>query len=113
ADRDQTDEIAGSDVSILSETECRARQPAYLLAPAARKQEALEIWRESIMAGAKLIIPTPEPHVIDAVNYSTEFGKTISQGDSAAGVETLRAILFAAGGPRLIAENDLDRAQSA
>ncbi|MEL6112423.1 MAG: class I SAM-dependent methyltransferase [Pseudomonadota bacterium] len=113
ADRDHADGTSDPSLPVLSETECRARQPAYLLAPAARKQEALEMWRESIMAGAKLIIPTPAPHIIDAVNYSTEFGKTISQGDSAAGVETLRAILFAAGGPRLIAENTLEQAESA
>ncbi|MEO1707524.1 MAG: hypothetical protein AAFR69_07320 [Pseudomonadota bacterium] len=113
ADRDHADGTSDPSLPVLSETECRARQPAYLLAPAARKQEALEMWRESIMAGAKLIIPTPAPHIIDAVNYSIEFGKTISQGDSAAGVETLRAILFAAGGPRLIAENTLEQAESA
>lgn len=112
-DRDAKDDIRIADLPILSQTDCRARQPAYLLAPASRKQEAMEQWRESILSGCRLIIATPEPHIVDAVNYSAEYGKAISQGDSSAGVETLRAILFAAGGPKLISDNDLDRAESA
>ena len=52
------------------------------------------------------------PHIVDAANFSTEYGKAINGGDSAAGVETLRSILAVAGGPRLISEN-AERAKTA
>ena len=72
----------------------------------------LERWRESILLGARMIFVTPTPHVVTSANFAMEYGKVIAGGDSAAGVESLRSILAAAGGPRLIAENK-DKAKSA
>lgn len=93
---------------IISETDCRSAEPDYLIAPARYKQEMLERWREAILLGARMIFVTPEPHVVTSMNFAAEFGKTIAGGDGAGGVETLRTILAASGGPRLITEN-LDR----
>lgn len=88
---------------VISETDCRAAEPEYLLAPASLKREMLERWREAIILGAKMIIATPTPHIVDASNFAVEFGKSIAGGDNPGEVETLRAILTAAGGPRLVA----------
>ncbi len=98
---------------IISETECRNREPDYLLAPARLKREILENWREMILAGGKVIFASPQPHIVNAANYSAEYGKTLNQGDSAAGVETLRSILHAAGPPRLVTVRDVITAKSA
>lgn len=97
---------------VISETESRSAEPAYIIAPARYKREMMERWRESILLGARMVFVTPRPHVISAANFASEYGKSIGSGDGPGGVETLRAILSAAGGPRLIAENE-DRAQSA
>lgn len=88
---------------VISETDCRAAEPDYVIAPAPLKREMLERWREAIVLGAKMIVASPTPHIIDANNYSSEFGKALAGGDNPGEVETLRAILTAAGGPRLIA----------
>lgn len=88
---------------VLSETDCRAAEPDFLIAPASLKREMLERWREAILLGAQMIIATPTPHIVDANNYSAEFGKSLASGDNPGEVETLRAILAAAGTPRLIA----------
>lgn len=93
-----------SGLPVISETDSRAAEPDYLIAPATLKREMLERWRESIMLGARLIVATPEPHVITAHNYAPELAKTLAAGDSAGGVETLRAILGASGAPRLVAQ---------
>jgi len=90
---------------IISETDCRTAEPDFLIAPARYKQEVLETWRESILLGARMIFVTPTPHVVTASNYATEFGKQIAGGDGVGGVETLRSILSAVGGPRLISDN--------
>jgi hypothetical protein len=95
--------IAG--LPVISETESRASEPDYLLAPAALKREMLERWRESILLGAQMIFAGPEPHIIHTRNYAAELAKVIATGDGAGGVETLRAILGAAGKPRVIANN--------
>ncbi|MHA7871605.1 MAG: class I SAM-dependent methyltransferase, partial [Hyphococcus sp.] len=97
---------------IISESESRAAEPAYLIAPTRYKREMLERWRETILLGSKMIFITPEPHVVTASNYSSEYGKAISAGDGPGGVESLRSVLSASGGPRLIADN-ADQAQSA
>jgi len=94
---------------VISETDCRAAEPDYLIAPAPLKREMLERWRETIVLGAKMIVATPEPHVIDAHSYGSEFGKALASGDNPGEVETLRAILTAAGGPRLIAEGGAEK----
>ena len=39
------------------------------------------------------------------MNFASEYGKAINHGDGPAGAQTLRTILAAAGGPRLIADN--------
>lgn len=88
---------------VLSEAEGRAAEADYLIAPAPLKREFLERWREAIMLGARMIVVTPEPHIIEASNYAAEFGKSLAGGDTSGEVETLHAILSAAGGPRLIA----------
>ncbi|MBT8472807.1 MAG: methyltransferase domain-containing protein [Marinicaulis sp.] len=90
---------------IISETDCRAAEPDYLIAPARYKRELLERWREAILLGARLIFVTPQPHIVDASNFATEYGKSLEGGDSGSGVETLRSILAASGGPRLVADN--------
>ena len=98
---------------VISETDCRAAEPDFLLAPASLKREMLERWREAIMLGARMIIATPEPHIVNAHNFSAEFGKALAGGDNPGEVETLRTILNAAGGPRLVAQNGKDRSASA
>lgn len=97
---------------IISETDSRAAEPDYYIAPTRYKREILERWREAILLGAKVIFVTPTPHVVHATNYASEYGKAISGGDGPGGVETLRAILAAAGGPRLIADNDIRAKQA-
>ncbi|MBI1365018.1 MAG: methyltransferase domain-containing protein [Alphaproteobacteria bacterium] len=92
-------------LDVISETESRAAEPGYLIVPAALKREMLERWREAILLGARMIVASPEPHVIHAHNYVAELAKTVAVGDGSGGVETLRAILSAAGGPRLVADN--------
>ncbi len=90
---------------IISESDSRAAEPDFLIAPARFKREMLEKWRESILLGARMIFVTPAPHVVTAANYASEYGKTIASGDTTTGSETLRSILAVAGGPRLISEN--------
>lgn len=92
-------------VPVISETDCRAAEPDYIIAPARYKREVLEQWREAIMLGAKLIFITPEPHIVSSANYASELGKVLADGDGSGTTATLRSILAAAGGPRLIAEN--------
>ncbi len=90
---------------IISDTECRAAEPDFLIASSRYKRETLECWRESIMLGARMIFLTPTPHIVTAANFAAEYGKAINAGDGPAGAQTLRAILAASGGPRLIADN--------
>ncbi|MEZ5892492.1 MAG: class I SAM-dependent methyltransferase [Parvularculaceae bacterium] len=90
---------------IISETESRAAEPDFLIAPARYKREILERWREAVMLGAQIIFVTPTPHIVTSMNFTTEYGKAINAGDGPAGAQTLRAILAAAGGPRLVAAN--------
>lgn len=97
---------------IISETDCRAAEPDFLIAPARYKRETLERWREAILLGARLIFVTPTPYIVTASNFAGEYGKAINGGDGPAGVETLHAILSAAGGPRLISDN-VERANRA
>lgn len=112
AEAREKDRLGKSGPPVISETDSRAAEPDYLIAQARYKRETLERWRETIMLGAKMIFATPMPHVVSAANYTSEYGKAIAGGDGAAGVETLRSILAAAGGPRLVAENK-DAAKSA
>ena len=98
--------------ALISETDSRAAEPDCLIAPVALKRELLERWRESIMLGARMIFATPEPTVVTSANFAAEFGKSIAGGDAGGEVETLRTILTAAGGPRLIAEGRKDAKQS-
>lgn len=91
---------------LISQTDCRAAEPDILVAPTALKREMLERWREAIMRGAQLLVPSPTPLIIGAHNFSAEFGKLLSDGDTGGDVETLRTILTAAGGPRLVAVNE-------
>lgn len=90
---------------IISEADCRAAEPDILIAPARYKREMLERWRETVMLGARMVFVSPRPHAVNAANYAAEYGRALSGGEGPAGVESLRAILAAAGGPRLIAEN--------
>ena len=101
-----------SDHRIISETESRAEEPDYLIAPAPVKREMLERWRESILLGAKLIVPTPAPTIIHTHNYAAELGRTLA-GDGAGSVETLRTILGAAGGLKLVGGRDAAAASAA
>jgi hypothetical protein len=90
---------------IISETECRAAEPDFLIASARYKREILERWREAVMLGAQIIFVTPAPHIVTSMNFTSEYAKAINGGDGPAGAQTLRTILAAAGGPRLIADN--------
>ena len=90
--------------SVISENESRAIAPTYVIAPAALKREILERWRDPVLKGAKLVFATPHPHVIHAGNYAAEFGKSLAGADGAGGAESLRSILSAAGGLRLVAD---------
>ncbi len=99
------DRLGERGLRIISESDSRAAEPDFVIAPARLKREMLEQWRETILLGGRMIFVTPTPHVITASNYAVEYGKTIAGGDSGSGAETLRSILAVAGGPRLIAEN--------
>lgn len=101
----EADRLGEKGPRIISESECRASEPDFLIASSRYKRETLERWRESIMLGARMIFLTPTPHVITAANFSSEYGKSINAGDGPAGAQTLRTILAAAGGPRLISDN--------
>ena len=92
-------------IRIISESDSRAAEPDFMIAPARYKREILEKWREAILLGGQMIFATPMPHIVNAANYSSEYGKTIATGDDASGAESLRSILAVAGGPRLIVEN--------
>lgn len=91
--------------SIIPESEARAIEPDYLIAPPSLKREILERWRDPILRGAKILFATPTPHVVSAGNYAAEFGKSLTGGDGAGGSESLRSILSAAGGLRLVADS--------
>lgn len=90
--------------ALIAEPESRALEPDYLIAPAALKREILERWREPVLRGAKILFATPHPHVVHGANYAAEFGKSLANADGAGGAESLRAILSAAGGLRLVAD---------
>ncbi len=96
----------GKGPRIISETDCRTAEPDFMIAPARFQREMLERWREPILLGARMIFVTPTPHVVNAANFAGEYAKAINGGDGPGGVDTLRTILSAAGGPRLISEND-------
>lgn len=96
--------IAPNGPEIISENESRAIEPDYVIAPAALKREILERWRDPVLKGAKIIFATPRPHVVHAGNYAAEFGKSLVGADGAGGAESLRSILSAAGGLRLVAD---------
>lgn len=99
------DRLVAGGPTIISENESRAVEPDYIIAPAALKREILERWRDSVLRGAKIIFATPHPHIVHSGNYAAEFGRSLSGGDGAGGVESLRAILSAAGGLRLVADS--------
>lgn len=95
-------ESAGFTLPVISETESRAAEPDYLIAPLSLKREMMERWRESILLGGKMIVAAPEPRVIHTHNYASELGKSLAGASSGGSVDTLRAILGACGGPRVI-----------
>jgi hypothetical protein len=90
---------------VISESESRAIEPDYIIAPPALKREILERWRDPVLRGAKVVFATPYPHIVHSGNYAAEFGKSLSGGDGAGGAENLRAILSAAGGLRLVSDS--------
>ncbi len=102
----ERDILGETRLPIISDTDSRAAEPDYVIAPARYKREMLERWRETIMLGAKMVFVTPTPHIVTSSNYNGEYGKTIAAGDAVGGTETLRSILAAAGGLRVIVEND-------
>lgn len=93
--------------SIVSEQESRAVNPDMLIAPAALKREILERWRDYILQGGKVMFVTPDIHVVNAVNYAAEFGKSLAGAEGGAGAESLRSILKAAGGLRVVGGKDM------
>ena len=105
AEARENDRLGAKGPRIISETESRAAEPDYLIAPARYKRELMDRWRETILLGAQMIFVTPTPHIVTANNFAGEYGKAIAGGDGATGAESLRSILAAAGGPRLVSEN--------
>lgn len=99
-------------LDVISETESRAAEPDILIAPAALKREMLERWRESILLGGRMLLASPEPHLVHAQNYVAELARTLATGDGAGETQSLRTILRAVGGPRLVADNGAARAVS-
>ncbi|MEM6413067.1 MAG: class I SAM-dependent methyltransferase [Pseudomonadota bacterium] len=93
---------------LISEHEARGLQADVLIAPATYKRDLLERWREQILRGAKMIFASPQPHIVSATNYSAEFGKALVGAEGTGGTDTLRAILGAAGGPRLVVDRKDD-----
>ncbi len=98
------DRLCAGGPPIISETEAQALEPDCLIAPFAYKRDMLERWREPILRGARMIFAGPQPHVVTAANYATEFGKTLVSAEGGSGPETLRAILGAVGGPQLVVD---------
>ncbi len=92
--------------SIISEAESRSVNPDVLIAPASLKREILERWREYILSGGKALFVTPNVHAVTAANYASEFGKSLAGADGGAGADSLRAILKAAGGLRVVGGKD-------
>ena len=92
--------------SLISESESRAVNPDWLIAPAALKREILERWREYILQGGKVLFITPGVHAVNAGNYAAEFGKSLAGAEGGAGADSLRSILKAAGGLRVVGGKD-------
>jgi SAM-dependent methyltransferase len=99
--------------SLISEQESRAVNPDCLIAPAALKREVLERWRDYILQGGKVLFVTPSVHVVNAANYAAEFGKSLAGAEGGAGADSLRSILKAAGGLRVIGGKDVKKIASA
>ncbi len=92
--------------SLVSESESRAVNPDWLIAPAALKREILERWRDYVLQGGNILFATPDIHVVTAGNYASEFGKSLAGAEGGAGADSLRAILRAAGGLRVVGGKD-------
>ncbi len=88
--------------SLVSETESRAVNPDWLIAPASLKREVLERWREYVLQGGKVLFVTPDVHAVNAGNYAVEFGKSLVGAEGGGGADSLRSILKAAGGLRVV-----------
>ncbi|HBK91107.1 MAG TPA: hypothetical protein DDZ68_05500 [Parvularcula sp.] len=88
--------------SLVSETESRAVNPDWLIAPASLKREVLERWREYVLQGGKVLFVTPDVHAVNAGNYAVEFGKSLAGAEGGGGADSLRSILKAAGGLRVV-----------
>jgi len=98
---------------IISEQESRSIAPDCLIAPAALKREILERWRDYVLQGGKVLFVTPDVHVVTAANYAAEFGKSLAGAEGGGGADSLRAILKAAGGLRVVGGKDAKKAASA
>lgn len=92
--------------SLVSESESRAVNPDWLIAPASLKREVLERWREYILQGGKVLFVTPDVHAVNAGNYAAEFGKSLAGAEGGGGADSLRSILKAAGGLRVVGGKD-------
>lgn len=91
--------------AVISERESRCIEPDCLIVPAPLRLEALERWREHIQRGQQLIFATPSPVIVNAGNYAAEFAKALKGAGVGAETDTLRSILGAAGGFRVVADN--------
>lgn len=94
-----------SEVEVVSEKDSRLALPDYFLAPASRRREVLEHWREAIFEGAQILFVTPEYELVDEHSYGAELGKVLAITDGPGSVETLRAVLSTVHRPRLVAVN--------
>lgn len=99
--------------AIISEQESRAVNPDCLIAPSALKREILERWRDYILEGGKALFVTPGVHVVNAANYAAEFGKSLAGAEGGGGADSLRSILRAAGGLRVVGGKDAKKAATA
>jgi hypothetical protein len=92
--------------ALVSESESRAVNPDWLIAPAALKREILERWRDYVLEGGKILFVTPDVHAVNAGNYASEFGKSLAGAEGGAGADSLRSILKAAGGLKVVGGKD-------
>ena len=105
---DERKRIGSNGPPIVSEAEAREAEPDALIVPLAMKREALEVWREQVMRGMKLIIMEALPTVVTAYNYDVELSKSLNEPNAAGDTKTLRSILSAAGGLRLVSDRSGD-----
>lgn len=105
AGRDERLRIGADGPPIISVPEFRSLQANGLIVPFSMKREALETWHDDVMHGLQLLIFGPQPILVNAHNHAVELGKELSaQQSPTSDTSSLRTILQAAGGLRLVSD---------